>query len=337
MQNRLERVRWAILKILAQQTEPCGASRLRPILRGMGIDLEARTIRFHLHALDGLGLTRCPARRRGREITAAGREEVRHAPVFEKVGFFRNRLDTLACQMQWDGERGRGWVGANAAELDYRDLSRAVFIMEPVFQRQLAYGDRARVEGSPGRSGWTGHRVRIHVVDSSVIVGLCLQRGIPLIPRYGALAEIRDRVPHRLLEMIDYQGCSMDPVELFIRARMTTVQACVEKGRGVVGVAFYEYPSVRDEAIRGLVRQMERKGLGGVVWVGSPSEPVLGVPVGEGRTGMLVLSGLNALAILVEAGVPVEIQSLCGLEELSAFQSFTELALLGRRRNVYVE
>ena len=53
-----------------------------------------------------------------------------------------------------------------------------------------------------------------------------------------------------------------------------------------------------------------------------PNQPLFDIPVAEGRTGMIVVGGLNPVAALHEAGARVSIQSLAGLEEFSMFQPF---------------
>ena len=49
--------------------------------------------------------------------------------------------------------------------------------------------------------------------------------------------------------------------------------------------------------------ELERTGLGAALLIGMPNQPVLDVPVGQGRTGMIVMPGLNALAAVEEAGI----------------------------------
>jgi hypothetical protein len=49
---------------------------------------------------------------------------------------------------------------------------------------------------------------------------------------------------------------------------------------------------------------MEKAGLGGIILVGRPGQPLLEVPVSPGRVGLVVVGGLNPLAAVEEAGIP---------------------------------
>ena len=73
--QKTERIRLAILKILAETAAPMGATRLQDSLLAAGVEVQARTVRFHLLQLDREGLTESISRRAGRTITRRGREE----------------------------------------------------------------------------------------------------------------------------------------------------------------------------------------------------------------------------------------------------------------------
>ena len=52
---------------------------------------------------------------------------------------------------------------------------------------------------------------------------------------------------------------------------------------------------------------------------------------------MIVMGGLNPIAALHEAGIPITTQSLAGLEEFSAFIPFKEAILRAPRRDSHAE
>jgi hypothetical protein len=70
---------------------------------------------------------------------------------------------------------------------------------------------------------------------------------------------------------------------------------------------------------------MERHGLGGILALGQPNQPLMDIPVAEGRCGMIVLGGMNPIAALHEAGAKLTIQSLAGLEDFGSFHPFQTL------------
>ena len=56
--------------------------------------------------------------------------------------------------------------------------------------------------------------------------------------------------------------------------------------------------------------------------IGTPNQPLFDIPVGEGRAGLIVTGGLNPIAALCEAGVPVTFQSLAEVEDIARFSDF---------------
>ena len=77
--------------------------------------------------------------------------------------------------------------------------------------------------------------------------------------------------------------------------------------------------------------QLRLLGLDGILAVGVPDQPLYGIPVGEGRTGLVVLAGLNPAAALEEAGIASENRSLAGLLEYTKFPEFRHLNMWTRR------
>jgi len=71
---------------------------------------------------------------------------------------------------------------------------------------------------------------------------------------------------------------------------------------------------------------MKDVGLGGVCMIGWPGRPLLEIPVSEGRLGVIVMGGLNPVAILEELGIRVrQTGALAGLVEYRDLFSYEEL------------
>jgi repressor of nif and glnA expression len=328
MSAKRDRAKLAILKALHEAGGPAGAVRIMDRLRATGVQLQPRTIRQYLLGLDKEGLTRPVSRRRGREITDRGREEVAHANVVEKVGFVAAKVDELGYRMSFDNDGGRGTIIANAALIDRRGLAMALKEIRPVFASGLGMGTRLTLAqageelgGVPVPDGQVG----IGTVCSVTVNGIMLKEGIPVTSRFGGLLEMRDGNPIRFVELIEYEGTTLDPLEAFIRAGMTQVRECARTGSGMVGASFREIPSVAVGEVRRLRRELERRGLGGILAVGDPNRPLLDIPVGEGRAGMVVVGGLNPVAAVHESGIRLTAHSLAGLEEFREFQTYTEV------------
>jgi repressor of nif and glnA expression len=332
--GRSARARFAILKALDELGGAAGASKISEMLGGSGIDLQARSIRFHLLKMDRDGLTRSVARHEGRLITETGRKELARISVMRKVGFISSKMDELGYRMSLNTENGKGTVVSNAALINKRDLSRSLHYMKPVFASGFSMGDRIAVKMAGERIGDIDvphGKIMLSTICSVTMNGLFIKAGIPVVSRFGGLIEMDAGVPKRFIELTEYQGTSIDPHKIFIMANLTKVSQCAGDGSGVIGVSFREFPSVAIDQARRLIGMLRRLNLNGILAIGQPNRPLLDIPVSEGRTGMIAIDGLNPIAALHEAGIPVELSPLSGLEELGTFVSFTDVAPMGKR------
>jgi repressor of nif and glnA expression len=152
-----------------------------------------------------------------------------------------------------------------------------------------------------------------------------LARGIPAYSSFGGLLEIRDGKPSRFVEIIKYDGTSLDPLEIFIKGGMTSALAAVKTGNGRIGVGFRELPADSRDNVLELNKKLEDAGLGGFMMVGWPGQPLLEVPVNEGRVGAIVIGGLNPAATLEETGVKVGSRALAGMIEYEKLFHYSEM------------
>jgi HTH-type transcriptional regulator, global nitrogen regulator NrpRI len=206
--------------------------------------------------------------------------------------------------------------------------------MKPVFAAGLSMGDRIAVRMAGDRIGEREvprGKFLVSTICSVTINGLFLKADIPVVSRFGGLVEMDWGVPKRFIELTEYQGTSIDPHKIFIMANLTKVNQCAGGGSGIIGVSFREFSSVAFEQARRVMAALRRLNLNGILAIGQPNRPLLDIPVGEGRTGMITIDGLNPIAALHEAGIPVELSPLSGLEELASFVPFKEVAPMGHR------
>lgn len=315
-------IRHAILRTLEDSGASLGAGRLSAQMNAAGLRAQPRTVRLHLLRMDREGLTQKVSRRLGRVLTERGREELRRTDVPGKVGFVATRIEALMHRMTYRSRTHTGSVVANTAVIREDQLLSSIEYMYPVFQRRLSVGPLVAVaRGGMRLAGMNvpqGH-VMIATVCSVTVNSVLLSEGIPVTSRYGALLELRDSHPLRFVELIEYAGTTLAPLELFVQAGRTSVRECARSGNGVIGASFREIPAVAREELLRVRQELERDDLGGVLAVGHPGQPLLGVPVAEGRCGLIVAGGLNPLAAIHEAGVDTSFQSITGIEDRASF------------------
>jgi len=58
--------------------------------------------------------------------------------------------------------------------------------------------------------------------------------------------------------------------------------------------------------VRALLDETRNAGLGGLIKIGEPSEPVLGCPVGSGKIGIAFYAGVNGVVAAEEMGIEIK-------------------------------
>ena len=299
----------AILRCLKNARGPMGSTHIAEALQARGVELSHRTVRYYLGLTDRMGLTRKASGRLGRVITPRGEAELHDALVPDKVGLISARMDALAYAMTFHPERGTGSVVVNVSLVPAAERRRALAVMEPVLSRGLGMGRHLLVvpgEAEVGEVRVPADKVAVGTLCSVILNGILIHHGIPVTARFGGLLEIEEGRPRRFTEIIHYDGSSIDPLEIFIKGRMTRVLDAARTGSGRIGASFREIPAPAVPAFRRLARRLERSGLGAVLAVGMPGQPLLDVPVMEGKAGIVVAGGLNPLAAVEESGIPTE-------------------------------
>jgi hypothetical protein len=143
--------------------------------------------------------------------------------------------------------------------------------------------------------------------------------------RFGGILQIRNHKPLRFVELIHYAGSSLDPSEVFIRAKMTSVTEVAKKGEGKILANFREIPAPCRPIAEKVVSGLKEAGLGGLLLMGNVSEPVCEVPVELNRIGMILLGGLNPVAAAEEAGIEVESHAMSTVMEYQKLIRFEEM------------
>jgi repressor of nif and glnA expression len=74
--------------------------------------------------------------------------------------------------------------------------------------------------------------VGLATVCSIVTNGVLLKAGIPIDSRFGGILQVQNDKPVRFTEIIHYDGSSLDPSEIFIKARMTAINTLLLQEMG---------------------------------------------------------------------------------------------------------
>jgi repressor of nif and glnA expression len=305
----IERKVLAILKILASSQQSQGARVIARYLKDVGIELTERAVRYHLKLTDERGLTKLVGRRDGRIITELGQAELKKALVRDKVGFAFARIEDLAFRTNFDFNTHTGLVPVNVSLFTENNFPAALKIMKGIFKAGLCVSDLTAIahEGEIiGDIFVPDSKIALATVCSIVVNGVLLKAGIPVDSRFGGILQIQNRQPLRFTELINYEGSSLDPSEIFLQANMTSVTEAAENGNGEILASFREIPAVCRPAAQEVVEKLKEARINGLLLMGNVSESVCEVAIDLNRVGAILMGGLNPIAAAYEAGIESE-------------------------------
>jgi hypothetical protein len=317
---------FTILRVLDKHEDVVGSIELSRELLNHGIELSERTVRHYLKLLDHMGMTRVQGKR-GRTITEKGKGEVNKAFVSERVNFIISKIDSLSYLTDFNIDTLKGNIILNISFFSEKKLRDVVKIVADVFASPYVMSNKIILAKGGERIGDVQVPegcVGLGTVCSITLNGIFLKSGIPVTSRYGGVVEIEEGVPRRFTSLISYEGSSMDPLEILIKSRTTDVTGVIAHSIGKILASFREIPVVSMREAEILREKMFSKGVGGNILFGKPNQPLLDVPVGVDKVGMLVVGGLNPIAAAEEAGIFTESKAMSTLYEYSRLLTFNE-------------
>lgn len=318
----------AILKVLEKnQDRILGSREISRQLKLHGIDLTERTVRYHLRILDERGFTKVFGKE-GRMITQKGKEELSQALVSERVGFIISKIETLSYLTNLDLEKRTGDIILNVSFFPEEKLKEALKVMKPVFLSPYVMCDRVAMRRGGEKIGdiIVPHKqIGFGTVCSVTINGIFLKAGIPVTSKFGGVLQVENSELSRFTALISYEGSSLDPLEIFIKSRMTDVLGAVRNHSGKILASFREIPIVCIEKAKQLSENLKEKSIGGVLLIGNPNQPMLQITVGIDKAGMIVVGGLNPIAALEEAGILTVSKAMSTLYSFPDLIKFKEL------------
>ncbi len=305
-------------------------------LSAQGLDLSERTLRLYLAEMAEVGLIERHGRR-GYSLAEAGVEVARELTISRRLGSILYRMEETMCQTSFDLASGSGLVSINAYVIPRRYVLALCDELEAVFAAGLAVGSRVLV-AAPGEDilGRVVPQdcIGLGTMCSLTLAGMFMRRGIPSHPIFGGLLHVEAGKPEHFLEMIRYDATTLSPNEVFIRANFTSVSTAARTGKGAITASFREVPMSALPRLRELVKECEDARFPGIMLVGRPGQPVMNIPVHEGRVGVVLATGLNPLASLWELdhrGDAVQLESSRPMVGPAPYESLIPVADFRKR------
>ena len=323
----VERKTIAIMRILRDSPEPLGARVIAQSLKNHGVELGERAVRYHLKLMDERGFTQSVGRD-GRLITQLGLEELESALVSDKVGFVASKIELLAYQTDFDIDKRQGKVPVNTSFFPEKQFKKAIEAMKEAFQAGICVSDLVALARQGEKLGGIivpQGIIGLATVCSVIVNGALLKAGVPMDSKFGGILQIKNRKPLRFVELIQYSGSSLDPSEIYITSRMTSVGQVVRKGEGRILANFREIPAICQPEAEKVVAGLKEANLNGLLMMGEVSKSLCEVTVELNKVGMILTGGLNSIAAAVESGIEVENHAMSTVMEYQDLIKFWEL------------
>lgn len=324
----IERKVILILKILNENSNSQGARVIARKMKERGVQLSERTVRYHLKLMDERGLTRLMGRRDGRIITSLGLDEINNARVRDKISLSISRIDVLSFKTTFDIKKRCGLVPVNISFFPQKQFSKALAVMKPVFKKKIAVSDRIAIAAAGEKLGEVvvpEGKIGLATVCSILVNGVLLKHGIPIDSKFGGILQVRNGNPLRFVELINYAGSSLDPSEIFIRGKMTSVEAVAKKGDGKILANFREIPAMGLPLVEKIITDFEQAGINGALSIGKVGNSVCQTDVDINKVGLILVGGLNPVAAAYEEGFDVENKAMSTMMEYEDLRSIEEI------------
>lgn len=318
----------AILSTLKDhQHEIIGAKQIMHALVPHGVNLTERTIRYHLKLLDERGLSSVFGKY-GRKITSKGLVELSNSNVTDKLGFISSKIDSLSFMSDFDCNTKSGKVILNVSLFSASDLPKAKKVLSKAFKSKYVMSDKVILtqEGDAiGNTVIPQRMIGLGTICSVTINSVLMKHGIPIASKYGGVMEVTpENGPTRFTSLISYDGCSLDPLIVFTKSRMTSITNVLKGEMGFVLASFREVPVTCIEKTRMIQDKLHKLGIKGLLLIGRPNNSLLEVPVGLDKAGVVLIGGLNAVAALYEYGIQSENFAMSELIEFKDLLSFED-------------
>ena len=241
--------------------------------------------------------------------------------------FINNRIEDLAMEVSYDPIENTGKIIFNLSLIPNENLEEAISLFRNAYRAGLSVSDKVRFFGSGARlegltipDGFAG----ICTMCTITLDGILLRRGVPIQTVGGGLVEIVDRVPRRFTHMILYRSTTIDPLEVLVAQDLTSILRVMKEGSGTILANLRECHMEAESLVIGLLDDFSSVGFTGILEVGAPNLPILGVPANPQYFGVAMVGGTNPMAALKEQGIRVVTKALKGVMDVAEMGSIRD-------------
>lgn len=225
-----------------------------------------------------------------------------HKPIKESnIPFILSKSWNLIQQVSLDVEKESGDIIANISYIKKDELDDAMNIMEKSYEANKKYiNPHFQIVPHPNDE----EKIGIATICSLSVDGLLIKNGIKSTPKYGGLLELTE--PPLFIDLISYNGSSIDPHKIFIAKDMTSITA--ENGVKRFLASIKEIPYVARDYSVYFLDKLEKLELP-IYKVGKPRELTYNAKADNYNFAIVTGSGLNTIAAIKENGIDIEVKA----------------------------
>jgi repressor of nif and glnA expression len=243
--------------------------------------------------------------------------------------FVSHSIEELAMQVTYDPLAGTGRAVYNLSLVPTPDLAPVLGLLRGACLSGVCASDLVRlvpggetIDGFTVPEGQTG----ICTLCSVTLDGILLRRGIPLHAIGGGTVEIVNRVPRRFTHLIHYDETTIDPLQVLMTEEITSVSEVIRTGNGTVLANIRECHMEAESLVAELLDDLGESRFFGVLEVGLPNSPLLGVQISAQHMGVVAVGGTNPIAAIREAGYTVTTRAIRGMIDVSEMTGIERVA-----------
>jgi global nitrogen regulator NrpRII len=234
--------------------------------------------------------------------------------------FVDHSIDDYAMQVTYDPETGKGTVVYNLSLVRNEDFEYALSILRDAYRAGVSASGRVKFYQS-GEKVSGGYVVpegctAICTICSITLDGLLIRRGVPIKPIGGGVVEIENRAPIRFTHIIMYEYTTIDPLQVLISQQITSVNNVMRKGSGNILANIREFHMEAEPLVGRVLDDLADSSFTGILEVGIPNVPLLGVPGSPQYISIAAVGGTNPMAAIREGGRWVQTQAMKGLMDI---------------------
>ncbi|HUH79109.1 MAG TPA: DUF128 domain-containing protein [Methanoregula sp.] len=241
--------------------------------------------------------------------------------------FVNHKIEDYALQVTFDPVEGNGTVVYNLSLIKTEDFEYAVSVMKDAHKAGISVSGLVKFFASGEKvndlvvpKGCTA----ITTICSITFDGLLIRHGVPVNPIGGGVVEIENRTPIRFTHIILYEHTTIDPLQVLISQKTTSVTNVMRKGNGNILANIREFHMEAEPLVGGVLDELAGSSYSGILEVGVPNIPLLGVPVSPQFIAVAAVGGTNPMAAIREGGRWVQTHAMKGLIDIGKMEEIRD-------------